>query len=132
MAVRISRALIEELLAQAGASPDREICGLLFGVSFLEIADARQSANVAGDPRTMFEIDPAMLIAAHKAERSGGPRLLGCYHSHPNGAPELSQTDRDAAGSAVALWLVIASGAIRAWRNTGSGRFHEIEIEILD
>ena len=34
-----------------------------------------------------LEIDPAKLIAALRAERGGGPAVVGCYHSHPRGGP---------------------------------------------
>ena len=92
MTITISRALHADLLALAAAEPEREVCGLLFGGS--ERIDAIQPcANVSENPADSFEIDPAALIAAHKDARAGGRRLIGCYHSHPNGVPEPSARD---------------------------------------
>jgi proteasome lid subunit RPN8/RPN11 len=61
-----------------------EACGLLLGQEG-HIMEARACANVAPDPLRHFEIDPAALIAAHRASRAGGLAVLGYFHSHPNG-----------------------------------------------
>ncbi len=49
--------------------------------------------NVHPDPARHFEIDPQVLIDAHRAARSGGPRVVGYYHSHPNGLARPSAAD---------------------------------------
>lgn len=114
-----SRAMLDRLLAEAASMPTTEICGLLFGTS--DRIDAAQPAtNVAEDPSRTFEIDPVALIAAHRAQRAGGPRLIGCYHSHPSGAREPSARDREAAEPG-ALWLILASGEARLWRAAPDG-----------
>ena len=84
MPVLLSSALHAQLLAHAASAHPLECCGLLLG-SDQEIETARPCANVADDPATGFEIDPAALIAAERAMRQGGKRLIGHYHSHPNG-----------------------------------------------
>jgi len=132
MALRISRALQAQMLAEAASAPEREICGLLFGTSGEHVAAAHSCANVAADPSRAFEIDPLALIAAHKAQRGGGPNLIGWYHSHPNGRPEPSPCDRDAANEVGKLWLIIAQGNVRAWRATGAGTLLEIPLELVD
>lgn len=86
-----------------------------------EIEEARAAANVAVDPARHFEVDPAMLIAAHKAARKGGPGLLGHYHSHPSGSAEPSATDAACAAADGALWLIVARGEMRLWRAAGEG-----------
>jgi len=116
------------MLAEAAQAPEREICGLLFGVAGQEVTEIRPCANVAVDPRDAFEIDPESLIAAHKAQRMGGPMLIGCYHSHPNGAGEPSLRDRDAACGERQLWLIIACNRISAWFLAGDGEFEEVAI----
>jgi desampylase len=125
MAVRIARELIDRLIAEAAAHPDEEVCGLLFG-SADRIDAAVATANVAPDPTRWFEIDPAALIAAHKAERAGWRRLIGCYHSHPSGDARPSVRDREAA-EAGRLWLIIGNGQVCLWRATCEG-FKPIEI----
>ena len=132
MAVRISRVLLAQMLAEAAATPEREACGLLFGIEGRAVTAIQPCANVAADPARMFEIDPALLIAAHKAQRAGGARLVGCYHSHPNGAEEPSLRDSEAAWDSRNLWLVVAGNRIRAWNAMGSGLFEEVEIERPD
>lgn len=124
MSARISRSLLDGILAHAAASPGREVCGLLFGGGGL-IDAAVPAANVHPDPARFFELDPAALIAAHKAERTGGPRLIGHYHSHPSGAAEPSAVDAAAASGGGEYWLIVSGeGAARLWRAVPGGRLH--------
>ncbi|WP_174273466.1 M67 family metallopeptidase [Sphingomonas bacterium] len=109
----ISAALIARLIGEAAAAPDREICGLLFGTP-TDIAEARRARNVAPSPAERFEIDPTMLLSAHRAARVGGPKIVGCYHSHPSGSAIPSERDRAAAEPGT-LWLIIARGVARLW-----------------
>lgn len=114
MGVSFSRSLRDRLLGEAASSRDHEVCGLLFGCD-ASIAAAEPARNVAADPATTFEIDPAMLLAAHRAERAGGRRIVGCYHSHPSGAAIPSARDV-AAAEPGRLWLIIGAGEARLWR----------------
>ncbi|WP_404370090.1 Mov34/MPN/PAD-1 family protein [Sphingomonas sp. MMS24-J45] len=120
MALEISSTLLAGLLNEAANAPDREVCGLLFGTPD-RVEAARSCRNVAPDPRTAFEIDPAALIAAHKAERGGGPAIVGCYHSHPNGAALPSPRDAASAPPDDALWLILAAGQGRVFRAVEHG-----------
>ena len=128
VSIQLQRTILEAILAEAARTPTVEICGLLFGTAD-RIAAARPAANVAPDAARTFEIDPVALIAAHRAQRLGGPRLIGCYHSHPGGSPEPSARDREAAEPG-ALWLILGSGVARAWRATSDG-FQPLSIEIV-
>lgn len=120
MALEISSALLERLLAEAREAPGREVCGLLFGTPG-RIEAAQACANVAADPGRTFEIDPAALFAAHRAARQGGPRLLGHYHSHPSGRAEPSLRDAEAAASDGSIWLIIAGADARFYRAIDGG-----------
>ena len=123
----VAHALIAHLLAEAAASPEHEICGLLFGTA-TRIDEARATANVAADPTRRFEIDPAALLAAHRTERAGGARVIGCYHSHPGGRAEPSA--RDAADAEPGrLWLIAGGGELRAWR-AGADGFRPVPLTI--
>jgi proteasome lid subunit RPN8/RPN11 len=119
MMVRISRSLHRRILAECEGQ-STEICGLLLGRPD-EIEEARVAANVAVDPTRHFEVDPVMLIAAHKAARKGGPGLLGHYHSHPLGSAEPSATDAACAAVDGTLWLIVARGEMQLWRAAGEG-----------
>ncbi|USI73105.1 M67 family metallopeptidase [Sphingomonas morindae] len=124
MDVHIARALYGRLIDAAAAAADREICGLLLGAAPDRIAAAMPAANVADPPDRQFELDPAALFAAMRAERAGGPRLLGHYHSHPFGPPTPSPRDAACANDAGKLWLIIGLGEARLWRAMAGGRMH--------
>lgn len=128
MSVTISSELLAQLVAAANASPDAEICGLLFGtVGRIEAAEA--CANVAANPARTFEIDPKALFAAHRRARGGGPSVVGHYHSHPSGLPIPSPRDAAQAMGDGAVWLILGGGAARAWRSVARGAFVEETIE---
>lgn len=120
MEVRISSEALNAIRAHAAETPDREVCGLLLGEEG-RITEALRTANLADDPRRRFEIDPRALIAAHRAERGGGPRLLGYYHSHPDGSAEPSAEDRAQAAYDGKLWIILSGTELRAWRPVGTG-----------
>lgn len=115
MLVTISSETMAAIRAHAAETPDIEVCGLLFG-DVGEITGAQRCANVADSPATSFEVDPAALIAAYKAQRSGGARLIGHYHSHPNGVCAPSETDRAAALDVGRYWMIVAGDEVGLWR----------------
>jgi desampylase len=123
MGLEISRSALATILADANASPDREICGLLLGEGrrVTEIVPCR---NVADDPEIAFEIDPSALIAAHRAARDGGPAVLGHYHSHPFGPASPSPRDAAAAGEPGAVWIVAGQGELGIFRCVAAGPIH--------
>ncbi len=114
-------------MSLAAADP-HEVCGLLLGREGA-ILNVRPAVNVAPDPARHFELDPAVLIAAHRAARAGGPAILGHYHSHPSGHAEPSATDAANAAPDGSLWLIVGSGAARLWvagRGQGQGQAGEV------
>ena len=126
MKTRISRTVLDAIRNHAAATPEREVCGLLFGKAE-RVDGAMAAANVAHDPAQRFEIDPATLFAAIRAERAGGPKLVGYYHSHPSGRAEPSETDRAMASGEGKLWLIVAGDAVTGWR-AGPDGFAPVEI----
>lgn len=138
MELRISRASLDEILSAAAASPDAEICGLLLGQTTARgvvVASVRPCANVAADPRDSFEVDPAALIAVHRAARVGGLALIGHYHSHPGGKPVPSTRDA-AAAEPGSYWIITGGGELRAWYADGAmdgrGPFRAVTIVEAD
>ena len=129
MIVRIGRAILHTLSDAAKAAPDREICGLLFG-SRERIERAEPADNVAEQPGDMFEIDPRALFAALRAERAGGDRLIGHYHSHPNGSAFPSPRDL-AAAERGKYWLILGGGDVRLWVMENE-RFRELQLVVAD
>lgn len=108
-----------------------EACGLLFGEGD-RVTDWQRADNVAEDPLRHFEIDPAVLFAAFRAERAGGRRLIGYWHSHPSGDASPSLTDAAMADPDGRLWLIVTSETMTAWRavegGARHGRFDPVEI----
>ncbi|CAN5345732.1 hypothetical protein BH09PSE4_BH09PSE4_23580 [soil metagenome] len=120
MRLEISSDVIDQIVAESAAAPDREVCGLLFGTAD-RVSSVQRCSNVASDPARSFEIDPSQLIAAHKAARAGGPAIVGCYHSHPNGGATPSARDASAATPDGSIWVIAAGGAVAIWRAVENG-----------
>jgi proteasome lid subunit RPN8/RPN11 len=142
MIVQISRAVLDGILAAAAADPAREVCGLMVAEAGTAVGGTRSegwqrdpvrasilaaqpTANVAADPTRRFEIDPAALFAAIRAERGGGARLVGHYHSHPSGEATPSLRDAAMADQPGRLWLIVAAGAARCWVESPGGSVHQ-------
>lgn len=105
--LRLPRALSDELCAEATATPEREVCGLLGGRG--ELATTRYSLpNVDPDPATGFFIDPRAQLHAMRRMREAGETLLGIYHSHPRGPAEPSARDRALAGYPGVAYLIVS------------------------
>ena len=121
MRVVIATGLVERCRRLADVHSDEEVCGLLLGAAG-RIDAILPAANVAADPATAFEVDPRVLLAAHRASRQGGPAILGCFHSHPTGAATPSATDA-AAAMPVQLWLILAAGNACLYRTLAGGGF---------
>jgi desampylase len=130
MSVKISRAVHAALLAEAAARPAVEICGLLLGDERVE--RYVDTENVAADAEHSFEIDPKSLFKCLKTERAGGERLIGYYHSHPNGRAEPSERDRQQARGDERLWVIVADGTVTAWRITAAGFFEAVALIIVE
>lgn len=132
MRVRISRCVVELIQHAAVEAAPREACGLLFGDSDT-IDTASIELNAAENPLTHFEIDPAGLFAAIRAERVGGAFVVGYWHSHPSGDTQPSGTDAAMAAPDGKLWLIVADGKIGGWRavadGTRHGRFDAVELD---
>ena len=120
METEVSSALIDALLALAETGHPVEVCGLLLGER-RRISGLKPCTNVHPSPETHFEIDPRALIAAHRAAREGGPPVAGYYHSHPEGPPEPSSTDRANATGDGKVWAIVGQGRVGWWRDCRAG-----------
>ena len=98
------------ILAEAQAAYPRECCGLVEGV-----IDGEGTRVTAIHPaRNLSAVDDAFLIdpALQFRLRREGRRIVGCYHSHPNGVARPSARDAEGAGEAGLLWLIAAGGTV--------------------
>jgi proteasome lid subunit RPN8/RPN11 len=111
--------LVAQIRQAAITSFPRECCGLIEGLGRDGQFDATHlhpARNLADEP-DRFDIAPEDHLAAARAARGRGKRLIGCYHSHPNG--RLQPSPRDGGGEEDFLWLIAATdgNAVRlgAW-----------------
>ena len=137
MKLQISSGDRQILLKAAAASPQAEVCGLLLGQNrdgAGRVESLVPARNVAADPARSFEIDPATLLATHRAARGLGRQVIGHWHSHPNGRTAPSTRDAARATENGQIWLIIAGGEVTAWvpHATGPGpaTFQPIAIEV--
>ncbi len=111
------------MMAHARAELPQEACGLLLGQPG-HIQQARPARNVAENPETRFEIDPAVLLAVHRIARAERLAVIGHYHSHPNGKPEPSKRDAARAVENGQIWIIVTDAGLTAWSATTSGALH--------
>lgn len=132
--LEVTSGTIATLREEAARAAPREACGLLLGRGD-RVESAAVAANVHADPLRHFEIDPAALIAAHRAARQGGPQLLGYFHSHPRGHPRPSAVDCEHASGDFRVWAIVAPGAgdddVTFWRDGEEG-FEPLSYSVVD
>ena len=90
--MRISQALIEEMVAHAREDLPNECCGMVGGQGRRGERAFVRVANSAASP-LRYEMDPQEQYNALKAIEDGGEDLLAIYHSHTKSAAYPSQTD---------------------------------------
>ena len=136
MKLRITSDLAATLHRLAAEGLPEEVCGLLLGLEG-QVTAVRPARNVADDPARRFEIDPAMLLATHREARGLGLKVIGHYHSHPNGRAEPSRRDAARALENGQIWLIVTAQAITAWTATATGgdgalhgRFLPVNLEV--
>lgn len=152
MDIALSRLDYEQMILSADQHHPMECCGLLLGQiitpnsvahkndndgneallsdniankpNFYNITHIKHVQNIAQNKSKFFEMDPATLIAAHKEARLNGPKILGYYHSHPNGLAQPSAHDAQTAAEDGKIWMIIANGQITAWQTIHNGKLH--------
>ena len=88
------------------------------------------ASNIAeDDQRTNYQLDWSTLFRVVRAARLGPQRILGFYHSHPDGSTRPSRRDRQAAWIDYAYLIVSTDGHTRSglsgWRMPAEGtEFH--------
>lgn len=116
----LDQTLIKKLhRAQERAHPC-EACGIFLG-NGAQITALHETANVHPTPETHFEIDPQALIDAHRAEREGGLKVMGYFHSHPTGDPNPSETDKASSAGDGKVWAIIAGDRLMFWKDDPGG-----------
>lgn len=135
MEVMLTSSVFAALLAAARAAFPQEACGILLGerrAGREHITAMHAARNVHSAPQTHFEIDPQALIDAHRAARApGATQVIGYYHSHPNGHPEPSPTDRAQSARDGTIWAIVAGDTVQFWRD-GEDGFTALSFTIIE
>lgn len=133
MPLRLTAAQAAQLAALGEAAFPREACALLVGDSSLRVTEIVPAANVSSDPEREFELDPAVHIAVLRRLRDEGGtnavighRILGHWHSHPNGRDEPSAKDAAMVSDPGLVWLITAvhdgrARSLRAFQPVAAG-----------
>lgn len=105
--IRVSRAALDAIVQLAREAAPAECCGLLLGKgSTIDVA--APAANIAGEPRSRFLIDPKDHIDVRRAARARGLDVVGFYHSHPRAPALPSATDRAEAAYPSCYYLIVS------------------------
>lgn len=127
--------LAARVLQAASRAYPNECCGLIegddtpHGWRALVIHDAK---NFADDPRRRFLIDPQAQFDLMRRLRGSNTRIIGCFHSHPDGEAEPSATDRAEAYETDFLYLIAGGGpdifTLKAYLFTAPAGFSPLTI----
>jgi proteasome lid subunit RPN8/RPN11 len=116
--LRISRQLLDEVIAHARADAPNECCGMIASSDGRAVA-VHRARNTAASP-FRYEMDGMEQYRIQTAIEDAGLELGAIYHSHTRSAPEPSQTDINLAFYPDALYVIVGLKSpepdVRAWR----------------
>ncbi len=131
--MRISRQLVDEIVAHARAEAPNECCGMIAARDGRAVA-VHRARNAAASP-LRYEMEGIEQYRIQTAIEDAGLDLGAIYHSHTRSAPEPSQTDVNLAFYPEALYVIVglkgAEPDIRAWRIV-DGAVSEAALEVED
>jgi proteasome lid subunit RPN8/RPN11 len=96
-ALRITKAVYDELRAHGEATYPHECCGVLLGTATGEgwmIGASVRAGNLRTDSaHNRYQIAPVELVRIEREARGAGLSIGGFYHSHPDHPAQWSSTD---------------------------------------
>jgi proteasome lid subunit RPN8/RPN11 len=131
--VRISRSLLDELIAHALEDAPNECCGMVASRDG-EAVRVHRARNAAASP-FRYEIDGQEQYRLQTDIEDDGLDLGAIYHSHTRSAPEPSQTDINLAFYPESLYVIVGvqdrqAPDVRAWRIV-DGEVSEAGLEVV-
>jgi proteasome lid subunit RPN8/RPN11 len=105
--VELPRPLVNQLLQQAQAATENEICGLISAIKGYA-HHCYPIPNTASDTQHHFIMDEKSLINAMRQIREQGEELFAIYHSHPTAPAIPSNEDLNLDEYADVLKLIIS------------------------
>lgn len=140
--IRLGREQYDRIAASGERAYPHECCGLLVGRQdgrrwfVTRVAESENLAAVEREDR--FEVDPRLQIRLQRELRGSGLRVIGVYHSHPDGEARPSRHDLALANDPELVWIITAVGNGKAAETTahvlaGDGSaFRQIAMEIVE
>jgi [CysO sulfur-carrier protein]-S-L-cysteine hydrolase len=129
--MRISRELLDDVIAHARADAPNECCGMIASRDGEAVA-VHRATNAAASP-LRYEIEGMEQYKIQTEIDDAGLDLGAIYHSHTRSKPEPSQTDINLAFYPEALYVIVGleNGEVdvRAWRIVDGG-VSEAELEV--
>ncbi|MDR0510253.1 MAG: M67 family metallopeptidase [Rikenellaceae bacterium] len=104
--IRIPRAIVEAIIAQARAELPNEACGLLTGVDGY-VSAHYPMRNVDASPEH-FSFDPREQFAVLRSARAEGQRIVANYHSHPSTPAHPSEEDIRLAFDPDLIYIIVS------------------------
>ena len=130
--IELPRELLCAVVGHARREAPYEACGWLAGRG-AKAERVYPVANVAGDRRRAFEMEPEAQLRSMREIRRSGLELVATYHSHPTTPPRPSVKDSLLALYPDSAHLIIspadAEPEVRCYRITEEGS-HPIELSI--
>lgn len=139
--IRLTAAQLGELAVLAEAAYPREACALLVGTGDLRVTEIVPARNLATAPEREFELDPAVQFSVMRMLRETNGtnlRIIGHWHSHPNGRAEPSIQDAAMIHDRSLVWLISAvqdgrAGLPTAWQpNDTADGFQAMRLEMQE
>jgi proteasome lid subunit RPN8/RPN11 len=131
--MRISRALLDEIVAHARAEAPNECCGMIASRDGEAVA-VHRARNAAASP-LRYEIDGMEQYGIQTAIEDAGLELGAIYHSHTRSDPLPSQTDINLAFYPDALYVIVGVKGqepdVRAW-HIADGGYTERPLEVVE
>jgi len=103
--VRIPRALLEQIIAQAREEAPNECCGIIAADDGVAVS-VHPARNAAASP-LRYEMDGMEQYRIQTEIDDAGHQLGAIYHSHTRTAPDPSQTDINLAFYPEALYVIV-------------------------
>ena len=130
--MRISRELLDDVIAHAREDAPNECCGMIASRDGEAVA-VHRARNRAASP-LRYEIDGMEQYQIQNAIDEAGLELGAIYHSHTRSDPLPSQTDINLAFYPEALYIIVGvkgpEDDVRAW-NIVDGKVTEAALEVV-
>jgi proteasome lid subunit RPN8/RPN11 len=137
--IELSRKQRDTVTLEAEKAFPAECCGLLIGrgQSLITVTNVVAVENQA-ESQNRFLIDPQCQFDWMRKLRGTNERIVGLYHSHPNGRTTPSSHDAEMAIDPDQLWLIVpmtegVAGEIAGFQSKGAGEgFCDASVVIAD